>query len=183
VWRKTAAQIRDWKDRFGSAVPVSVNVSRIDMLTPGLRDMITEILDTYGLTPDDILLEITESAYTENSGQVISTAHELRAAGFHIEMDDFGTGYSSLGMLTHLPVDAIKLDQSFILSAFGEKRDARMIELILDIADYLQVPVVAEGVETREQMLALKDMGCEMVQGYYFSKPVPAEEFEPFFGS
>lgn len=183
VWRKTAAQIREWKDRIGSAVPVSVNVSRIDMLTPGLRDMITEILDTYGLTPDDILLEITESAYTENSGQVISTAHELRAAGFHIEMDDFGTGYSSLGMLTHLPVDAIKLDQSFILSAFGEKRDARMIELILDIADYLHVPVVAEGVETREQMLALKDMGCEMVQGYYFSKPVPAEEFEPFFGS
>ena len=88
-----------------------------------------------------------------------------------------------MGMLTHLPVDAIKLDQSFILSAFGEKRDARMIELILDIADYLHVPVVAEGVETREQMLALKDMGCEMVQGYYFSKPVPAEEFEPFFGS
>ena len=181
VWKEAARQIREWKDRLGCAVPVSVNVSRIDMLTPGLRDMITEILDTYGLTPDDILLEITESAYTENSGQVISTAHELRDAGFHIEMDDFGTGYSSLGMLTHLPVDAIKLDQSFILSAFGEKRDARMIELILDIADYLHVPVVAEGVETEEQMLALKDMGCEMVQGYYFSKPVPAKDFERNF--
>jgi hypothetical protein len=83
-------------------------------------------------------------------------------------------------MLSHLPIDALKLDMSFIRSAFGENRDVRMIELIIDIADYLHVPVVAEGVETQEQYLVLKAMGCEYVQGYYFSKPVPPEDFDSF---
>jgi hypothetical protein len=100
--------------------------------------------------------------------------------GFRIEMDDFGTGYSSLGMLSHLPIDALKLDMSFIRNAFGENRDVRMIELIIDIADYLHVPVVAEGVETEEQYLVLKAMGCDYVQGYFFSKPVPHDEFDHF---
>ena len=182
VWREAAARIRDWKDRFGFSVPVSVNVSRIDMLTPNLKSIFKEILEEYRLSPDDLMLEITESAYTGDSDQVISTAKELRGMGmgFRIEMDDFGTGYSSLGMLTHLPIDALKLDMSFIRSAFGENRDVRMIELIIDIADYLHVPVVAEGVETQEQYLVLKAMGCEYVQGYYFSKPVAPEEFDRF---
>jgi hypothetical protein len=100
--------------------------------------------------------------------------------GFRIEMDDFGTGYSSLGMLSHLPIDVLKLDMSFVRNAFGETKDVRMIELIIDIADYLHVPVVAEGVETQEQYLVLKAMGCEYVQGYYFSKPVPPEGFDRF---
>ena len=182
VWREAAARVRDWKDRFGFSVPVSVNVSRIDMLTPDLKSIFKKILEEYSLTPDDLMLEITESAYTGDSDQVISTAKELRGMGmgFRIEMDDFGTGYSSLGMLTHLPIDALKLDMSFIRSAFGENRDVRMIELIIDIADYLHVPVVAEGVETQEQYLVLKAMGCEYVQGYYFSRPVPPEEFDRF---
>jgi EAL domain-containing protein (putative c-di-GMP-specific phosphodiesterase class I) len=182
VWREAAARIRDWKDRFGFSVPVSVNVSRIDMLMPNLKSIFKEILDENNLSPDDLMLEITESAYTGESDQVISTAKELRGMGmgFRIEMDDFGTGYSSLGMLSHLPIDALKLDMSFIRSAFGENRDVRMIELIIDIADYLHVPVVAEGVETQEQYLVLKAMGCEYVQGYYFSKPVPPEEFDRF---
>ena len=182
VWREAAARIRDWKDRFGISVPVSVNVSRIDMLTPNLKSIFKEILDENQLSPDDLMLEITESAYTGDSDQVITTAKELRGMGmgFRIEMDDFGTGYSSLGMLSHLPIDALKLDMSFIRNAFGENRDVRMIELIIDIADYLHVPVVAEGVETQEQYLVLKAMGCEYVQGYYFSKPVPPEEFDHF---
>ena len=182
VWRETAAQIRRWKDRIGYSVPVSVNVSRIDMLTPDLKDILREILDDFALSPNDLMLEITESAYTGDSEQVISTARELRGMGmgFRIEMDDFGTGYSSLGMLSHLPIDALKLDMSFIRNAFGETRDVRMIELIIDIADYLHVPVVAEGVETEEQYLVLKAMGCDLVQGYYFSKPVPADAFDAF---
>ncbi len=180
VWREAAGRIRDWKDRFGYSVPVSVNVSRIDMLTPNLKSFFKEILDEFSLVPDDLMLEITESAYTEDAEQVISTARELRSMGFRIEMDDFGTGYSSLGMLSHLPIDVLKLDMSFVRSAFGESRDVRMIELIIDIADYLHVPVVAEGVETEEQYMVLKAMGCDYVQGYYFSKPVPPEEFDRF---
>ncbi len=180
VWRETAAQIRDWKDRFGFSVPVSANVSRIDMLTPNLEPVFTEILKEYRLNAGDFLLEITESAYTGDADQVISTAKRLRSMGFRIEMDDFGTGYSSLGMLSNLPIDALKLDMSFVRSAFGETKDVRMIELILDIAKYLRVPVVAEGVETKEQYLGLKALGCDLVQGYYFSKPVPSEVFPNF---
>ena len=182
VWRKTAERIRVWKDRQGFSVPVSVNVSRIDMLTPNLKSVFSEILKEYRLSTKDLILEITESAYTGDSDQVIATAMDLRGMGmgFRIEMDDFGTGYSSLGMLSKLPIDALKLDMSFIRSAFRETRDMRMIELIIDIADYLHVPVVAEGVETEEQYLALKELGCDMAQGYYFSKPVPPESFEHF---
>ncbi len=182
VWRETASRIREWKDRFGYSVPVSVNVSRIDMLAPDLKDIFRSILDEYALDANDLILEITESAYTGDADQVISTAKELRGMGmgFRIEMDDFGTGYSSLGMLSHLPIDVLKLDMSFVRNAFGETRDVRMIELIIDIADYLNVPVVAEGVETEEQYLVLKSMGCDLVQGYYFSKPVPPEAFEHF---
>ncbi len=182
VWREAAACIRQWKDKYGFAVPVSVNVSRIDMLNPNLKGIFNEILEAYDLDTEDFMLEITESAYTGESDQVLSTARELRGMGmgFRIEMDDFGTGYSSLGMLTKLPIDALKLDMSFVRSAFGEKRNVRMIELIIDIADYLRVPVVAEGVETEEQLLALKALGCDYVQGYYFSKPVPAGEYERF---
>ena len=182
VWSEAAARIREWKNRFGFCVPVSVNVSRIDMLTPNLKGIFMEILSACDLQPEDLILEVTESAYTGDSEQVLSTAQELRGMGmgFRIEMDDFGTGYSSLGMLSHLPLDALKLDMSFVRSAFGETKDVRMIELIIDIADYLNVPVVAEGVETEEQCLALKALGCDVVQGYYFSKPVPATEFDRF---
>ncbi len=180
VWRGAAARIRDWKDRFGYAVPVSVNVSRIDMLTPNLKDTLRDILDEFRLQPEDLMLEITESAYTEDSEQMISTVRELREMGFRIEMDDFGTGYFSLGMLSNLPIDVLKLDMSFVRSAFGESWDVRMIELIIDIADYLHAPVVAEGVETEEQYMGLKAMGCDYVQGYYFSRPVPAKEFDRF---
>ena len=182
VWREVAKTIRGWKDRFGYSVPVSVNVSRIDMLTPNLKEIFSDILKEYRLDPEDLMLEITESAYTEDYEQVITTARELRGMGmgFRIEMDDFGTGYSSLGMLSHLPIDVLKLDMSFVRNAFGETRDLRMIELIIDIADYLHVPVVAEGVETEEQYIVLKALGCDYIQGYYFSKPVPAEEFDKF---
>ncbi|MBR4472435.1 MAG: amino acid permease [Oscillospiraceae bacterium] len=182
VWRETARRIREWKDKFGFSVPVSVNVSRIDMLMPNLKSIFTEILDSRCLTTADLILEITESAYTGDSSQVIAVARELRGTGmgFRIEMDDFGTGYSSLGMLSNLPIDVLKLDMSFVRSAFGETRDFRIIELIIDIADYLQVPLVAEGVETEEQYLKLRDLGCDLVQGYYFSRPLPPDQFEQF---
>ena len=180
VWRSTAAQIRDWKERLGFCVPVSVNVSRVDMLDPGLVDTLTELLRENRLETRDVLLEITESAYTQDSNQIIQTVNQLRALGFQVEMDDFGTGYSSLNMISTLPIDALKLDMQFIRNAFDQRRDTRLLEVIIEIADYLSVPVIAEGVETAEQLNALKAMGCDIVQGYYFSKPVPAAEFERF---
>ncbi|MBQ3378979.1 MAG: EAL domain-containing protein [Clostridia bacterium] len=180
VWREAAAQIRDWKDRFGFSVPVSVNVSRIDMYDPHLIDTLLGILSDHGLDPAELTLEITESAYTQDSEQIISTVNQLRELGFKIEMDDFGTGYSSLNMISTLPIDALKLDMQFIRSAFDRRRDTKMLEIIIDIANYLSVPVIAEGVETKEQLEALKAMGCDLVQGYYFSRPVPPDEYESF---
>ena len=180
VWRTAASQAGEWKRRFGISVPVSVNVSRVDMYDMHLVDTLCGLLAEYGLAPEELLLEITESAYTQDSAQIISTVNQLRALGFRIEMDDFGTGYSSLNMISSLPIDALKLDMKFIRNAFREGRDTRLIEVIVDIADYLSVPVIAEGVETSEQLSALKMMGCDLVQGYYFSKPVPAQEYERF---
>ena len=180
VWRETAARLREWKARFGFCVPVSVNVSRIDMLDPGLFDTLKQLLEQYGLEPRELLLEITESAYTQDSGQIIQTVNRLRKFGFQVEMDDFGTGYSSLNMISSLPIDALKLDMQFVRGAFDHKRDTRMLEVIIELAGYLSVPVIAEGVETEEQLNALKAMGCDLVQGYYFSKPLPAAEYERF---
>ena len=180
VWRETASRLCDWQQRLGISVPVSVNVSRVDMYDPDLVDTFQNLLTEHGITADDMLLEITESAYTEDAKQIINKVNRLRELGFKIEMDDFGTGYSSLNMISTLPIDALKLDMSFIRNAFQNGGDTRLIEMIIDIADYLQVPVIAEGVETEQQLNALKKMGCDLVQGYYFSKPVPPEEFERF---
>ena len=134
----------------------------------------------FSLTPRELLLEITESAYTQDSEQMVSVVSRLRKLGFRIEMDDFGTGYSSLNMISTLPIDALKLDMQFIRSAFRGSKDTRMMEVILEIADYLSVPVIAEGVETEEQLYVLRAMGCDFVQGYYFSRPLPPEQYEEF---
>ncbi len=184
VWAKAAAQIRDWRERFGITLPVSVNVSRVDLFDPLLKERLGAILEENGLGSEDLLLEITESAYTEDSKQLIEAVSVLRAAGFRIEMDDFGSGYSSLSMLSTLPIDILKLDIQFIRGAFCEgRKDIRLLEAMIRLAGAFKLPVVAEGVETSEQVAVLGALGCDFIQGYYFSRPVPPEEFEKFFCS
>lgn len=180
VWRRTAEKIADWKARLGISVPVSVNLSRADLYDPELVDTMEKIIRESGISKDDLYLEITESAYVSDSSQMVDRVKALREHGFFIEMDDFGSGYSSLNMISELPIDALKLDMKFIRTAFEKQNDTRMISIVIDIADYLRVPVIAEGVETEEQYLELKKLGCAIIQGYYFSKPVPADEFEGF---
>ena len=178
VWHEAAARAGDWKRRLGRSVRVSVNVSRIDLNDPQILEKLKGIVNDTGLDPGELLLEITESAYTENAKQIIDVVTAIRESGFHIEMDDFGSGYSSLNMITALPIDALKLDLQFIRTAFLEHKDTRLLEAVIGLAKSLGLPTIAEGVETAEQMLALRGMGCDLVQGYYFSKPLPAEEFE-----
>lgn len=180
VWRETVIQIAEWKKKYGDTIPVSVNISRIDMLDPDLVATLCELVRSGGLEFCDLHLEITESAYTENARQIISTVNSLRDAGFVIEMDDFGSGYSSLNMISTLPIDVLKLDMAFIRNVFRENGNLRMLKVIFEIAETLSVPMIAEGVETAEQLTALREMGCDMVQGYYFSPPRPAEEFEKY---
>ena len=177
VWTEAAAQIKRWKDEFGVYIPISVNVSRVDIFNPMLGSILTDLVNINGFAPEKMLLEITESAYTDNSQEIIDTVNKLRKNGFKIEMDDFGSGYSSLNMLTSLPIDALKLDMKFIKNITEDTKACRLVEIMIQIARLLEVPVIAEGVETKEQMELLKSIGCDIIQGYYFSKPLPPEEF------
>ena len=180
VWQAAAKQVREWKARLGVSVPVSINVSRIDMYDPRLVEKLVDLVRRNDLTFDELLLEVTESAYTGDADQIIEKVTQLRNHGFRIEMDDFGSGYSSLNMISALPIDALKLDMQFIRTAFKARKDTRLLEGVIQLAKNLELPTIAEGVETAEQLMALQGMGCDIVQGYYFSRPLPAEEFERF---
>ena len=181
VWKEAARQVGEWKKTYGISVPVSVNVSRMDIYYPKLRDDFKELLKENGLETNELMLEITESAYADNADQLVNVIENLRSDGFVIEMDDFGSGYSSLNMLTTIQIDALKMDMNFIRNMQKDEKSMKLVELVLDIAKFLQVPVIAEGVETEEQLMLLKERGCDIIQGYYFSKPVPPDEFTKFF--
>ena len=176
VWSQAAAQVKTMKE-LGLGLPVSVNVSRIDLQDPLLVEKLRGIVEEYDLDFHDLILEITESAYTEDSGRIVERVRKLRDLGFCIEMDDFGSGYSSLNMLSALPIDVLKLDMQFIRSAFQDQKAMHLLEAMIRLAESIEVPCIAEGVETREQADALKQMGCDIIQGYYFSRPLPAQEF------
>jgi diguanylate cyclase (GGDEF)-like protein len=182
VWSHAAQQVAKWKKMFGTPIPVSVNVSRIDLFDQKLESVLLNIVKENNLDFSEFLLEITESAYSDDTAQLVDAIKGLRAAGFRIEMDDFGSGYSSLKSLSEMPVDFIKLDMSFIRRIHENKTTLRVVELIIDMAESLGVPVVAEGVENEQQYGLLRQTGCDFVQGYYFSKPLPPGEFEDFAG-
>ena len=178
VWAEAGRQIAVWREKYGRLLPISVNLSRVDVFDPNLMTTLEKIVKENRLDRSDLTLEITESAYTENADHLIRVIEDLRQKGYVIEMDDFGSGYSSLNMLSSLPVDVLKMDIAFIRNIERNEKDFHLVELILDIARYLKVPVVAEGVETEKQLKLLKEAGCDLVQGYYFSRPLPVEEFE-----
>ena len=178
VWQEAARQIAAWRDKYGLVVPVSVNLSRADVFDPRLVERLTSLIEENGLNYRDMKLEVTESAYTDDSSRLVDLITRLREIGFEIEMDDFGSGYSSLNMISAMPLDVLKMDMRFMQNIETNAKDFRLVELVLDIAKYLKVPVVAEGVETESQMRMLREADCQLVQGYYFSKPQPPEEFE-----
>jgi diguanylate cyclase (GGDEF)-like protein len=180
VWSQAAAQVRDWKERLHLSVPVSVNISRIDLYDPDLVENLLKLVRVNRLEKEELILEITESAYTENSKLIIERIEHLHQLGFKIEMDDFGSGYSSLSMLSTMPIDALKLDMQFIRNAFKVRKDTRLLEIMIKLADAFELLTIAEGVETAEQVFTLKQLGCDVIQGYYFSRPLPADEFERF---
>lgn len=177
TWKEVGKQIREWKDKYNVSVPVSINVSRMDIYDPRIKEKLCDILESNGLTTDDIFLEVTESVYAEDASKMIRLIEELRDLGFKIEMDDFGSGYSSLNMLNEVEIDTLKLDMQFVKNMLTNKKSLRLVQLIIDIAKVLKVPVIAEGVENKEQCRILKEMGCNIVQGYYFSRAVSPEEF------
>ena len=179
TWEEVARQMKVWKQKYAVDFPISVNVSRVDLYSPHLLHEIHGIIYRNGLNYRDIALEITESVCAADTETILSVVRNLRDQGFRIEMDDFGSGYSSLNMLSKMPINVLKMDMKFFQRKAGndEIMDA-MIRLIIDFAKVMKVPVIAEGVEDKEQADYLKAVGCDMVQGYYFGRPMPADEFE-----
>lgn len=178
VWKKACEVLKDWDNKGYPVIPVSVNVSRADINNADIVDILNRTVEEYGLPHSRLHLEITESAYTENPNQIIDTAGYLRELGFVIEMDDFGSGYSSLNMLNKMPIDILKLDMKFIQSETAKPINQGILRFIMGLARWMNLTVVAEGVETSEQMERLRAIGCDYVQGYYFAKPMPCREFE-----
>ncbi|SDX30609.1 response regulator [Eubacterium barkeri] len=177
VWDETCELIAQWIKRNGKYVPVSVNVSRRDIYQVNLPDILSGIVKKHGLRPEQLHLEITETAYTENPKQLIKVIGTLKQLGFVIEMDDFGSGYSSLNMLSELPIDILKLDMRFIQIETEKNSSRSILSFIISLAKWMNLLVVAEGVETKEQIDLLRNMDCNYVQGYYYDKPMPASEF------
>lgn len=178
VWNRACEDLRAWIDAGLAPLPVSVNVSRVDIYNPQLPQQLLDLVAKHNLTPNILHLEITESAYTENPRQLISAVNELRDLGFIIEMDDFGSGYSSLNMLSELPIDVLKLDMRFLQTTNGRKNSENILSFIVNLAKWMGLSVVAEGIETETQFVMLRNMEADYGQGYYFSKPVPRDEFE-----
>ena len=178
VWERTCQLLRQWQDKGYPPLPVSVNVSRADIYQPDLADCLQNLTKKYGVDPKLLHLEITESAYTENSKQIITAVDQLRARGFIIEMDDFGSGYSSLNMLSQLKLDVLKLDMQFIRNETSQSSNRGIMRLMVEMAHRMNLSVVAEGVEVQRQLDRLQEIGCDYVQGYLFSKPLPQEDYD-----
>lgn len=178
VWDLVCEVLKKWDQRGFPSFPISVNVSRADIYHEDIAELLLDAVRRHGLTPQRLHLEITESAYTESTGQIIETVARLRKLGFKIEMDDFGSGYSSLNMLSKLPVDILKLDMKFLHSEIDLPAHKGVMQFIINLARMLKLVVIAEGVETEEQLSRLREIDCDCVQGYYFARPMPVEAFE-----
>ena len=177
IWNEAAAQVRKWKEEFNVTVPISINVSRVDLFNEHLVNELLAIVKRNNISVNELILEVTESAVVSDTSVMIENIKKLKENGFIIEMDDFGTGYSSLHMVSSLPIDALKIDMSFIKNIMTSSKDKRMVEIILQIAKLLKAKTIAEGVETLNQVNALRRMGVDIIQGYHFSMPLPIDEF------
>lgn len=178
ILRKAAEYIKEWKDKLGVYINLSVNLSRVDIYRPHLLEDIIDYVDSNNVPHSCYYLEITESAFVEDSKEVIPFLSKIKENGFKVEIDDFGSGYSSFGALADLPFDVLKIDMQFIRSMDRNPKVKAIIKMIIDLAKMMDAITVAEGVETEAQYLFLKESGCDIIQGYYFSKPLPKEEFE-----
>ena len=178
VWEEVCRFLHDRLMKKLPVVPVSVNVSRVDMLQFRLCEVFTALIKKYEIPSRLLEIEITESAYAENFDQLIATVNELRACGFTVLMDDFGSGYSSLNMLSNIELDILKIDMKFLdTSNHQNTRNSSILESITSMGRWLGLRMIAEGVETHEQVDRLLNLDCEYMQGYYFYKPMSREHF------
>jgi diguanylate cyclase (GGDEF)-like protein/PAS domain S-box-containing protein len=178
VLETACAQMRAWLDAglVSDKMRIAVNISPRQFAHADFNMRLVETLDNYKLHPKDIELEVTEGVLMQNTQESLAKLDELKALGFKISVDDFGTGYSSLSYLKHFPIDVLKIDQSFVRDISNDADDAAISRAIISMAKNLNLKVIAEGVETIEQLKFLKENGCDAYQGYHFSRPMPAAE-------
>ena len=178
IWGKAMELEGRIKKELGVVVPISVNVSRMDLYHHDLLEYLDEILEKNDLDRNGIFLEITESAYADDiENKITDMIDRLSAEGYKIEMDDFGTGYSSLNMLADIPVDVLKLDMRFVQNLRSNEKQEMLVKMVVNIAEHMGLQVIAEGVEDEDQVEFLKSVGCDIIQGFYFSKPLSEEDY------
>ncbi len=178
IWDKVCAMLKRRREQNLDVVPISMNVSRVDFYSHSLCDDIIKIVEKYGLEPQLLRLEVTESSYSDNPQTVMETVKKLQDYGFTIMMDDFGSGYSSLNTLKDLPVDILKIDMKFMDDLDKGGKSAIILESIVRMTKWMSLRAVAEGVETEDELNFLKSIECNYIQGYYFYRPMPEKDFE-----
>ncbi|WP_218958727.1 EAL domain-containing protein [Eggerthella guodeyinii] len=181
VWEQVCKLLRLWLDEGKKPLPISVNVSRIDVLQDDFYERITGLVEAYGIPTELLRLEITESAFSFDTALIISMVKRLQERGFTIEIDDFGSGYSSFNVLKDVPADVLKLDMMFLSGEDRTGRSGNIIESVVRMAKWIGVQIIAEGVETKEQADFLSSIGCSIVQGYLYDRPLPLAAFEEKF--
>ena len=177
VWDEACKVLRAQIDAGLKPVPISVNLSRLNFYSQDLLEYLQGLMKKYDLPTNLLKLEITESAYMDNPHQLIAMVRAFKGHGFSVLMDDFGSGYSSLSMLKDLPVDVLKIDMAFVQEVDKSSRAGAILESIVELGKHLRMEVVVEGVETKEQVDFLERIGCRVIQGYYFSKPIDVGSF------
>lgn len=179
VWKKVCQWLKSWIEKGYHPVPISINVSRVDLLCMDVLSYLKYLLKQYHLPEKLLKIEITESAYSENDEQIIRIVNSMRTSGFTVMMDDFGSGYSSLNMLKHISVDVLKLDMRFLdIDEQETEKGIGILESVVNMAKIMGIPIIVEGVETQLQEKFLLELGCRYIQGYYYYKPLPIEQFE-----
>ncbi|MCQ2572789.1 MAG: bifunctional diguanylate cyclase/phosphodiesterase [Treponema sp.] len=179
VWEEVCKKIAEWKEKGITPLPVSVNVSRIDIFNLDVPKIFSDLIQKYQIEPELVEIEITESAFVDDIKLIRSVIQDLRHKGFTILIDDFGSGYSSLNMLKDVQADIIKMDIKFFdLNQSNFEKGLNIIQSVVDMAHGIGLPVIAEGVETQDQIDLLNTVGLDYIQGYYFYRPLPVEEYE-----
>lgn len=173
IFEQVCRDVSEWKSKYNKLIRVSINISKEHLLEKNFVKDYCNIARKYNLMPEDLELEITESATIDDNVDLVALLNEIKKAGFSIAIDDFGTGYSSLSILQNMPIDVIKIDKSFV-------NQPRMLEIMMIIANKLELKTVIEGVETKEQVIELQNLGIDFLQGYYYSRPVRKVVFEKF---
>jgi diguanylate cyclase (GGDEF)-like protein/PAS domain S-box-containing protein len=184
VLKEACRQMKEWQDRLGQAqLEIGVNLSSRQFQVPGLVAQVADVLQATALSPRSLRLEVTESLLMDKHPNVAQTMTELRAMGVRIDLDDFGTGYSSLSYLHQFPIDTLKIDRSFVQRLGATEEAMEIVNTILALASSLDMEVVAEGVETEQQLETLRKMRCSYAQGYHLSRPIEAAQFETLLGT